>query len=92
MTIQQRFEKFHQDNPAIYELIMRFTKEAQRRGFKNYSIKGIFERVRWHMNIETDSKDEFKLNNNYTSRYVRLIEQKHPELSGFFRTRELTAD
>lgn len=91
MTIQQRFEKFHQDNPQIYELIMRFIGEAKRRGFQNYTIKGIFERVRWHMNIETKG-DVFKLNNNYTSRYVRMIEQNHPELAGFFRTRELISE
>lgn len=92
MTIQQRFEEFHQNNPNIYKLIMQFVQEARRRGFRHYSIKGIFERVRWHMNIETNSQEEFKLNNNYTSRYVRMIEQNHPELAGFFRTRELTAD
>lgn len=90
MTIQQRFERFHINNPVIYQLIMRFTNEARRRGYKHYSIKGIFERVRWHMNVETHG-DVFKLNNNYTSRYVRLIEERHPELVGFFRTRELTS-
>lgn len=94
MNIQMKFEEFHANNPHVYKLIMRFIGEAKRRGFKHYTIKGIFERVRWHMNIETyaTGNDEFKLNNNFTSRYVRLIEQRHPELTGFFRTRELTAD
>jgi len=91
MTIQERFEQFHQNNPRVYSLIMKFVYEARKRGFNHYTINGIFERVRWHMNIETKDT-EFKLNNNYRSRYVRLIEREHPELAGFFRTRELISE
>ena len=36
-------------------------------------------------------RDGFKLNNNFTSRYARLIEREHPELRGFFRKRRLRA-
>jgi hypothetical protein len=65
---------------------------VRRTGRTHYSMKGIFERVRWHHDIETNTREPFKLNNNYTARYVRLIEKEYPNLVGFFRTRELTSD
>ena len=34
---------------------------------------------------------DYKLNDHYRSRYVRLIIEKHPELEGFFELRELKA-
>jgi hypothetical protein len=33
--------------------------------------------------------DDFKLNNNYHSRYARLIMEREPGLDGFFETRGL---
>jgi hypothetical protein len=35
--------------------------------------------------------EEFKLNNNYTSRYARLLMEREAGLSGLFATRELRA-
>lgn len=89
-TIQARFEEFHRANPHVYALFVRFATEAIRSGRENYGAKAIFERVRWHVAIETQG-DDFRLNNNYTSRYVRMFEREHPQHQGFFRTRELRA-
>lgn len=33
--------------------------------------------------------DEFKLNNNFRSRYTRLLLRKRPEFKGFLATRAL---
>jgi len=41
------------------------------------------------MSIETQDPDGWKLNNNYTSRYARLVMDECPDLDGFFNTREL---
>jgi hypothetical protein len=89
--IERQFWQFHKDNPIVYELIDRFTKEIIRRGYRNYSIKSVFERVRWHVNIETNDPD-FKLNNNHHAYYARLWMECNPNFEGFFRTRTITRD
>lgn len=87
--LDQKFWEYHQENPHVYELFKNFTRAARAAGYNNYSAKAIFERVRWHMSIETKDETGFKLNNNYTSRYARLMEQEHPEYAGFFHKRTM---
>lgn len=89
MTIQDKFLKFHSDNPNVYNLLVQFANEVKDAGHNTYSIKALFEVVRWHINVKTKSDDIFKLNNNYHSRYARLIEENESNLSGFFKKREL---
>jgi len=89
MTLQEKFEIYHRENPHILPLLVRFVNEAMESGREHYSINAIFERIRWHLDIETTG-DAFKLNNNYRSRYVRLLEKEHPEYEGFFFKRALS--
>jgi hypothetical protein len=60
----------------------------KRKGWNHYGIKAIVEVVRFHRALETTDPD-FKLNNNYSSRYARILMDQEPELAGFFQTREL---
>ena len=87
--IQRRFLQFHRDNPHVYEKLVELARAVQRAGFRNYGIEPLFARLRWHYDIDTRSTDGFKLNNNYTSRYARLLMEREPDLAGFFRTRTL---
>ena len=89
--LRDRFEKFHADNPHVYKLVKRFTFQAIERGFQHYSIQSIFERIRWHADIETDDP-EFKLNNNHRPYYARLFMEDFPKHEDFFRTREVRAN
>jgi hypothetical protein len=91
MSIDERFAKFHHDNPQIYNLLRRFSITAKNAGYHNYGMKAIFERVRWHVNVETKSSDGFKLSNDYTSRYARLLNQD-PQLRNFFNLRSLRSN
>ncbi len=52
-----------------------------------------FEVLRWEWTIAglPDDAEEWKLNNNYTSRYARLIMDENPLLVGLFELRELKA-
>lgn len=58
-------------------------------GFKRYSADAIAHRVRWHFQIERGNK-HFKVNNNHISNLARWCMARHPELRGFFETREKT--
>jgi hypothetical protein len=62
--------------------------QLKRKGWNHYGIKAIVEVVRFHRALETTDPD-FKLNNNYSSRYARILMDEEPELAGFFQTREL---
>jgi len=90
MTIEERFQKFHQSNPQVYREICLLAEQAMGAHRKRISMKMLFEVIRWNHMIRTDAKD-FKLNNNYHSRYTRLIMQDNPELGRMFEIRELHA-
>ena len=84
--IREAFWKFHQANPRIWELFYRFAHEAKAAGRAHYGVAAIFERIRWHLNVETTG-EEFKLNNNYRSCYARMLMIHEPQLGRFFNTR-----
>ena len=89
-TLDQRFGEYHAANPKVYELFERFTVEAYLRRRKRIGAKMIVERIRWYTKVETQG-DAFKINNSYTSRYVRLLTEKRPDLAPLFETRKLKA-
>jgi hypothetical protein len=82
----RRFWKFHRENPEIYKQFRQFGRDALMRGYDHYGSKAIMEVIRWHMEIETFG-DDFKINNNYTSCYARMLVLLEPEFEGFFRLR-----
>lgn len=83
-----QFKAFHNDHPEVWDLFQRFAFEKIKRGFNNYSSKGIFERIRWEVARPEPEPSDFKLNNNYTAFYARWFMLKYPEHDGFFRLRE----
>ena len=91
-TRDEKFFKYHGENPHVYDLYLKYAEQVREKGYKNYSIYTIMHRVRWHVNVETRDNDGFKMNNNYAGRYARLIELRNPEFKGFFRNRRLKYD
>lgn len=86
------FEKFHRDNPIIYELFKKFTFMLIERGFQHHSSDAVLHRIRWHTNVETYDRTGYKINDNYTAFYARLFEEDFPQHEGFFRKRTSVAD
>ena len=79
---------FHEQHPKVWALFCTFAFDRIDRGFKHYSAKAIFERIRWEMaEPEYQLGLEFKLNNNFPSAYARWFHTAYPEHDGFFRTR-----
>lgn len=90
--IQAAFERFHAEHPEVYRMLVRFARQLKARGYEQAGIKLIWERMRWETMLGADrALEPFKLCNNHHSRYARLIMEREPDLSGFFRTRELKA-
>lgn len=89
-TIEARFNRFHMENPHVFQLFVKYALEAKRRGYDRFGAKAIIERMRWHLNIETTG-DYFLLNNDFTAHYSRKAMDEIPELKGFFHLREKRA-
>lgn len=92
-TIQQQFEEFHFRHPTVYIGLCRLARRAKAAGRDVMGMGMLFEVLRWEWIISglPDEAEEFKLNNNYRSRYARLIMEQEPDLGGFFPIRALQA-
>jgi hypothetical protein len=89
-TIQAEFEQFHNLNPWVYRALVSIAKDLVDRGHTRIGIGMLFEVLRWHyVRATTDPVSDFKLNNNYRSRYARRIMDHEPGLAGVFEVREL---
>lgn len=85
--IVKNFWQYHQNNPHVFELFLKYARQLKVAGREHYGTKAIIERVRWHLTVETVG-DDFKLNNNYTSCYARLLTINYPgEFDHFFQFR-----
>lgn len=91
-TIQEKFEAFHEANPAVYSALVRLARTYKRRGQQRGSITQLFEVLRFSASVSTsDGNSGFKLNNNYRSRYARLIMKQEEDLADLFEIRERRA-
>ena len=94
-TIEDNFREFHHHNPWVYEALVELAMDMHRHPGRPYgsglSMGMLFEVLRWqYRRATTDEHSDFKLNNNYRSRYARLIMEQEPDLEGVFQIRELT--
>lgn len=89
-SIQQAFEDFHALNPWVLRHLEALTEDCVAKGFRRVGIGMLFELLRWRYGQATRG-DAFRLNNNYRSRYVRLLIDRHPHWAPLFETRALRA-
>lgn len=88
-SIEEQFQEFHRKNPHVYQALRRLALDMRGRGRRRYGMKGLFEILRWTYAMQTDDPDaEFKLNNNYSAFYSRLLMDREPVLRGFFELRK----
>jgi hypothetical protein len=92
---------FHQQHPEVWKLFVKFTFDRINRGFKHYSARAIFHRIRWETDQAKDvAENEFKIGNNHSPFYARAFMRSYPQYGptldkddrvveqGFFRIRE----
>lgn len=84
--IVERFWKFHQENPHVYEWFKAFSHDVKNSGAQGYGSKAVVERIRWHVMIETKG-EPFKISNDFTACYSRLLIMLEPAFEGFFQLR-----
>ena len=90
--IESSFLAFHKANPWVYAALVSLARDLLARGRRRQGIGMLFEVLRWQWYRTTaDPSSDFKLNNNYRSRYARLIMEREEDLAGVFETRILTS-
>lgn len=88
MTLEEKFNKFDNENPKVYEMFVHFACELISAGYKKLSASLITERIRWEVKLATVSDDQFKINNNHRAFYARKFMLDFPEYNEYFRIRE----
>jgi len=87
------FVKYHTENIWVWKAFEECALSAIRGGRRKMGAKGLFEQLRWDQGggFKQDlfTKQEFKLNNNYTALYARLFILKFPEHKDAFALKEL---
>lgn len=91
-SIDSRFAEFNQQNPQVYWELVRLAREWKKAGKTKIGIRMLWEVMRWNLSLQTKSEDDFKLNDHFTSRYVRLIMTHEKDLAGMFEIRTLRAE
>lgn len=89
--MEKKFWEYHRKNPHIYWAFDRFSHEAVRSRRDSFGASMVIERVRWYLNVETDSDDGFKVNNNFKAYYARLWTRNNPQHKGLYYKRRLRA-
>ena len=87
-SLEEKWWAFHVANPHVYATLVMLARQAVAAGQRRLGMKALWERMRWELMI-TVSTSQPKLNNNWTSRYARLIQEREPDLAGLFETRRL---
>jgi len=90
-SLKHKWWAWHKKNPHVWDLFQKFTFQAINAGRSRYSVNAIFERIRWHTDIETQG-DPFKISNNHRAYYARYFHVMYPKHDGFFRTSELRSE
>ena len=89
-SVQERFEAFHAENPRVYERLHFRALALVESGHARIGIKMLWEVLRYDLLLD-HGDNGFKLNNDFTSRYARLLMATDQRLAGVFQTRELRA-
>jgi len=90
--MRQQCANFHKANPEVWDHFVLFTNQIISKGFANYSVKAIFERIRWELDSKSTGESQFKINNNFSAFYGRRFMKMYPQHAGFFRTREQVSE
>jgi hypothetical protein len=88
MKLERAFWAFHAANPHVYVVLCRLAREwIAVHGEGKLGAKMLFERARWDIAMETRDASGFKLNNNHTAFYARLMMKHEPDLADVFNLR-----
>lgn len=87
--LEAAFWQFHAANPHVYATLCFLARQwIAVHGRGKLGVKMLFERARWEIAMDTRDVSGFKLNNNHTAFYARLLMANEPDLLGVFNLRQ----
>jgi hypothetical protein len=91
-TIQERFDRFCEKHPEIYQEFRQIALSLYARGRTRYGSKAIVEIVRYNRVMSgKDETEPFKIDNDFSSRLARKLAGEDTRFATFFEFRELSA-
>ncbi len=90
-SISARFAEFHAQHPEVYAHLRSLALDLRSRGWRHYGIRSLWERTRWHFQVEREMGEDFVLNDHFPAHYSRKLMEEEPGLHGFFEVRKLRA-
>lgn len=87
--IDTAFQEFHHANPHVYEYLVQTARRFVAKGARRLSIKCLYEFARMEHWLNTETQDPWRLSNNHTASYSRLIMAQEADLAGLFQTKKL---
>lgn len=87
-TINERFEAFNAANPWVADELEKLANVELRHGDGRIGIKYLIEVLRWNYRRGTTGQP-FRISNDFTSRYARLLVDRRPEFAGLFEMRTI---
>ena len=88
-TIAERFAAFHAANPHVADALEKLAGQWLAI-HPRVGVKALVERLRWESGIQTHG-GAYRINNDYTSHYARLLIERHPSWGDRINVRELRA-
>lgn len=89
-TIEGRFLAFHQAHPEVYAKLRLYALELVSAGWEHFGVSVVWERLRYETMLGARAgEDSYKLNDNFRSRYARLLIDQEPRLAEVFTVRQL---
>lgn len=91
-SLDERFAAFHLANGWVLTALHRLALDLLNHGQTRFGISLLYERLRWQLLRDGSLGDDtrtLKLNNDFRSRYSRLLMDADPRLAGVFELREL---
>ena len=87
-----KFEVFHHNNPIVYDTLVSLIREwIDEHGMVKLGIRMLWETARWRI-IKATNNADYKMNDHYTSYYIRLILSRHDEWVPLFELRSSPSD
>jgi hypothetical protein len=89
----KEFLAFHARNPHVLVHMIEQARAEKAAGRSIYAIDAHISSVRWSSDLNTEREDDrFKIGNDWSAWYSRLIQMECPDLIGFFRLKTALAD
>lgn len=88
---KKEWEKYHKDNPMVWQYFQKFAFEAIAKKRKKISHWLIINRIRWEVYIVTTG-EEFKISNNFIAFYARLWQETYPAHKTLFNTKKMIGE